>query len=96
MASRIAVFKGKGQQCIQKGGLNLYEIAVFFKACLQVNGFVRPEKMPLPENALHPPLVQKRYLHIRSFRGVRTRCRLHAVTATSLRYSTRLIPTVIR
>ena len=43
----------KACSTFKTGGKNFYEIVTFFGACLQVNGFVRPEKSTLLQTP-HP------------------------------------------
>jgi len=48
--TRVIFFSAKAAVHSKTGGLNVYGIDGFLKACLQVNGFVRPEKMAPLEN----------------------------------------------
>jgi hypothetical protein len=49
----------KACHSFKTGGINFYEIVNFVKTCLQVNAFVRLEKMTLPENVLPTPCLKK-------------------------------------
>jgi hypothetical protein len=59
MGPRIKPPYWQERQCIQNRRKQLYEKFCFFKACLQVNSFLRPEKTPRSSNFLLSLFLKK-------------------------------------
>ncbi len=55
MEAGVIFFRHNPAVHLKTGGLNFYGINDFLKACLQINGFVRPKKMTLAENTRYFP-----------------------------------------